>query len=107
MNHLRTQQAAVALGYNQSLGVAPKVLAAGFGNVAKSILSIARESNVHIHHDAQLAPLLARVPVGQEIPEDAYQVVAELLAFLYQADQKMLPQQPIESAQSHSAHTRL
>ncbi len=89
MNHLSGQQAAVALGYDQSIGAAPHVLAAGFGHVAKSILSIAREHDIHIHHDTQLAPLLAKVPVGQEIPEEAYQVVAQLLAFLYQTDQNM------------------
>ena len=89
MNHLREQQAAVALGYDQSLGTAPRVLAAGFGNVAKSILSVARDHDVHIHKNTQLAPLLAKVPVGQEIPEEAYQVVAQLLAFLYQADKNM------------------
>ncbi len=91
MKHLKAQQAAIALGYDQNLGAAPKVLASGFGNVAKSILSIAQDSGVHIHNDEQLAPLLARVPVGQEIPEEAYQAVAGLLAFLYQADQSMLP----------------
>jgi flagellar biosynthesis protein len=89
MNHLREQQAAVALGYEQHIGAAPRVLAAGFGNVAKSILSVAREHDMHIHKDKSLAPLLARVPVGQEIPEEAYQVVAELLAFLYQTDKSM------------------
>ena len=89
MNHLREQQAAVALGYDQNLSAAPRVLAAGFGNVAKSILSVAREHDIHIHQNTQLAPLLAKVPVGQEIPEEAYQVVAQLLAFLYQADKNM------------------
>jgi len=89
MNHLREQEAAVALGYEQNIGGAPRVLAAGFGHVAKSILSIAREHEMHIHQDKDLAPLLARVPVGQEIPEEAYQVVAELLAFLYQADKHL------------------
>ncbi|PCI03591.1 MAG: hypothetical protein COB79_00645 [Zetaproteobacteria bacterium] len=101
MSLLNEQPAAIALGYDHKIGAAPRVLAAGFGNVAKSILSVARENNVHIHNDAQLAPLLARVPVGQEIPEEAYQVVAELLAFLYQADQKALPQNPIAPTQPH------
>ncbi len=95
MKHLKPQQAAIALGYNQNLGSAPRVLASGFGNVAKTILSIAQENDVHIHNDEQLAPLLARVPVGQEIPEAAYQAVAELLAFLYQADQNMLQKSKI------------
>ena len=85
----REKQAAVALGYDRSKGEAPRVMAAGFGEIAKSILALAREHDIHIHNDQQLAQLLANVPVGQEIPEDAYQLVAELLAFLYQADQGM------------------
>jgi len=85
----RNQQAAVALGYEQGGGSAPRVLAAGVGEIAKSILALAREHDVHIHEDEQLATLLAQVPVGQEIPEDAYQLVAELLAFLYKTDQNL------------------
>ena len=89
MKKLRDQEAAVALGYDQDSGSAPRVLASGYGEVAKSILALARENNIHIHSDAQLAQLLAQVPVGQEIPEEAYQLVAELLAFLYQTDKNL------------------
>ncbi|MDX8387994.1 MAG: EscU/YscU/HrcU family type III secretion system export apparatus switch protein [Ghiorsea sp.] len=89
MKKVREQEAAVALGYETDSGSAPKVLAAGYGEIAKSILALAKESEVHIHNDAQLAQLLAQVPVGQEIPEEAYQLVAELLAFLYQMDKGM------------------
>jgi len=89
INHLKDKQAAVALRYDQAAQSAPKVLAAGYGEIAKAILKLARENNVHIHNDAQLAHLLARVPVGQEIPEEAYQLVAELLAFLYRTDKNL------------------
>jgi len=86
---MRDREAAVALGYVPGGKQAPKVLAAGFGEVAKKILELAKENDLHIHEDENLAQLLAQVPVGQEIPEDAYQLVAELLAFLYQTDQKL------------------
>ncbi|MDQ6990053.1 MAG: EscU/YscU/HrcU family type III secretion system export apparatus switch protein, partial [Mariprofundaceae bacterium] len=85
----QSQQAAVALAYDHGMGGAPRVMAAGVGEIAKAILILAREHDVHIHNDAQLASLLAQVPVGQEIPEEAYQLVAELLSFLYQADQSL------------------
>lgn len=81
--------AAVALRYDQASHSAPQVLASGYGEIAKSILALAKAHHVHIHNDQQLAHLLARVPVGQEIPEQAYQLVAELLAFLYQTDQSI------------------
>ncbi|MDX8407212.1 MAG: EscU/YscU/HrcU family type III secretion system export apparatus switch protein [Mariprofundaceae bacterium] len=83
------QPAAVALGYDPHAGDAPKVLASGYGHIAKRILDIAREEQIHIHQDDTLAKLLARVPSGTEIPEQAYQLVAELLSFLYQTDRKL------------------
>ncbi len=86
---MRNQEAAVALGYDPTGGEAPKILAAGYGEVAKKILELAKANDLHIHEDGNLAQLLAQVPVGQEIPEDAYQLVAELLAFLYQADKRL------------------
>jgi len=86
---MRDQKATVALGYDPAGLSAPKVLAAGFGEVAKKILEVARENDVHIHEDDNLAQLLAQVPVGQEIPEGAYQLVAELLSFLYRTDQQL------------------
>ncbi|MDQ6963691.1 MAG: EscU/YscU/HrcU family type III secretion system export apparatus switch protein [Mariprofundales bacterium] len=85
----RDQETAVALGYDTEGDGAPKVLAAGFGEVAKRIMELARESGVHIHQDENLVRLLAQVPVGSEIPEEAYQLVAELLSFLYRTDQRL------------------
>jgi len=91
MNKRNSQDrpAAVALGYDASSNDAPKVLASGYGHIAKRILEIAKEEHIHIHQDDTLATLLARVPSGTEIPEEAYQLVAELLAFLYRTDQRI------------------
>jgi len=83
------QPAAVALGYDPHSSDAPKVLASGYGHIARRILEIAKQEQIHIHQDDTLARLLARVPSGTEIPEDAYQLVAELLSFLYQTDRKL------------------
>jgi len=93
---MREQQAAVALGYDPQAPSAPKVLASGLGEVAKKILEVAREHNVHVHRDDNLAQLLAQVPVGSEIPEDAYQLVAELLSFLYQTDKQMAEKMSVQ-----------
>ncbi len=79
---------AVALGYMPGEDTAPRVLAAGIGETARRILAIARKEGLHIHRDDTLAKLLARVPVGQEIPETAYQLVADLLAFLAAVDRR-------------------
>ena len=83
------REVAVALGFMPEQDDAPKVLAAGYGEIAKKILSIAKAEGIHIHREDNLAQLLARVPSGQEIPSSAYQLVAELLAFLYNTDQLM------------------
>ncbi|MDQ6971369.1 MAG: EscU/YscU/HrcU family type III secretion system export apparatus switch protein [Mariprofundaceae bacterium] len=83
------QQAAVAISYDPASNEAPRVLAAGVGEMAKRILSLARDEHIYIHQNATLANLLARVPAGSEIPEAAYQLIAELLAFLYASDERL------------------
>lgn len=83
------RKAAVALSYDPLSGQAPTVLASGYGVLAEKILEIASEHHIHVHKDDTLSQLLARVPAGTEIPEEAYQLVAELLAFLYQTDQRL------------------
>ena len=91
MSHrsMRDKEVAVALAYEPEKNGVPKVLAAGFGVIARHILELARQENIHIHEDKTLANLLARVPAGREIPEGAYQLVAELLTFLYVTDARL------------------
>ena len=83
------REVAVALEFKPELDDAPKVLAAGYGEIAKQIMAIAKAEDIHVHQDDNLAQLLARVPTGQEIPKAAYQLVAELLSFLYSTDQRL------------------
>ncbi len=74
---------AVALVYNRGQSVAPKVVASGRGTLAEKIIETAREAGVHIMEDPDLVELLAQVPVGDDIPVELYQAVAEVLAFVY------------------------
>lgn len=62
---------------------APIVVARGQGEMAERIVELAQEAGVHIRSDPVLTELLAKVPVGQEIPEELYQAVAEVLAYVY------------------------
>jgi flagellar biosynthesis protein len=80
------RERAVALNYDHSPGSAPKVVASGQGEVAQKIIALAREAGVEIVQDADLLEVLAKVPVGQEIPADLFQAVAEILAFVYRAN---------------------
>jgi flagellar biosynthesis protein FlhB len=74
---------AVALAYDGSKG-APEVIAKGPDLVALQIRRIAEEHDVPIVEDPPLARALhASVEVGQEIPEEFFQAVAQLLAFVY------------------------
>ena len=72
---------AIALEYDPSQD-APKVIASGRGLLAERILEKAKESNVPIHKDTKLADTLSRLEIGEMIPPDLYEVVAEILVFV-------------------------
>ena len=74
---------AIALEYERGKDVAPKVTAKGRGAVAEKILALAREHGVPIEKDTTLLQALYRLDLNEEIPEELYQVVAEILAFIY------------------------
>jgi flagellar biosynthetic protein FlhB len=74
---------AVALRYDAEK-LAPEVIAKGKDIVAKQIRRIAEENDVPVVSDPPLARSLhATVEVGHQIPEELYQAVAQLLAFVY------------------------
>jgi flagellar biosynthesis protein len=62
---------------------APAVVAKGRGIVAQKILDLARANEVPIREDRNLVEILSVLDLDQEVPPEAYKVVAELLAFLY------------------------
>jgi len=88
MNRKQTIEKAVALVYDKTKADAPQVVASGQGAVAARIIETARQSGIHIKEDADLLELLAKVPVGETIPVELYQAVAELLAFVYRLNNK-------------------
>lgn len=72
---------AIALEYNVSED-APKVVASGRGAVAERILEAAKEAQVPVHKDDKLADTLSRLEIGDMIPPELYEVVAEILIFV-------------------------
>lgn len=75
---------AVAIKYEMGKMGAPKVVAKGVDLIAQRIKSIAQENNVPIVEDKPLAQMLYKtVEVGEEIPEKLFQVVAQVLAYVY------------------------
>jgi flagellar biosynthesis protein len=67
---------------------APKVVAAGRGHVAAQILERAREAGVPVHRDPELAKALSELALGQEIPEQMWTAVAQVLAWAYRLSEK-------------------
>lgn len=80
-------QKAVALKYDRGQDTAPRVVGKGKGLLAEKILQIAKEHGIPIHEDADLTEILSRLDLSQEIPPAAYLAVAEILAFVYRANQ--------------------
>ncbi len=79
---------AVALVYNEGQQEAPRITASGAGPVARRILQTAEQAGIHITKDPDLVELLAHVPVGREIPPELYQTIAEVLAYVYQVNDR-------------------
>lgn len=80
---------AVALRYDERETPAPAVVASGVGEVAKHILEVAREHGVPVREDPDLVSLLAGCDLGEEIPVELYEAVAELLTFLYRVNESL------------------
>ncbi|MBV5318092.1 MAG: EscU/YscU/HrcU family type III secretion system export apparatus switch protein [Desulfobulbaceae bacterium] len=83
-----TKKKAVALLYDANKTAAPKIVASGSNLIADKIIALAIEAGVHIKEDRDLVELLAKVPVGEEIPAELYQTIAEVLAFVYSVNSK-------------------
>jgi flagellar biosynthesis protein len=77
---------AAALRYDKDHQGAPKVVAAGAGLIAERIVEIAREQGVPVREDPALAEALARLELEQEIPEELFVAVAEILVWAYRLE---------------------
>lgn len=74
-----------AIRYDESVNSVPEVIAKGRDLVANNIKKIAREHDIPIVENKPLAREIYRVvEIGDEIPEDLYHAVAEVLAYVYE-----------------------
>mgnify|MGYP000197739961 FL=1 len=83
---------AVALGYDHTKQAAPKVLAKGQGPIAQKIVQIAIDEGIEIRRDADLVQILKAVDIDEEIPVEAFAAVAEIISYVYQVNNKQLPE---------------
>ncbi len=73
-------QLAVALQYDRS--GAPRVVAKGRGAIGAKIIEVAKAHDVPIEENEVLAGALSSIDLGDEIPEELYRAVAEVLVFV-------------------------
>lgn len=81
MEKKNTIKQAIALEYDPK-EIAPKVIATGKGLLADKIVETAQNENIPIHKDEKLAQTLSKLDVGEAIPPELYEVVAEILVFV-------------------------
>lgn len=73
---------AIALEYNPNEDDAPKIIATGKGLVAEKIIEKAKEEAIPVHEDGKLAATLSKLEIGDMIPPELYEAVAEVLIFV-------------------------
>lgn len=74
------KQLAVALHYDKK--GAPRVVAKGRGTIGDKIIEVAKANNIPIEENEVLAGALSNVELGDEIPQELYKAVAEVLIFV-------------------------
>lgn len=87
MDKEKARKKAIGLSYDVDQ-VAPKIVAKGEGLVAENIIRLAEESNIVIYEDPSLVNNLIQLEVNDEIPEELYEAVAEIIFYVYSLDSK-------------------
>lgn len=85
---MNEKKKAAALKYDEKYD-APIITAAGMGYVADKIIEKAMENDVPVVYNKEMADLLNNVEVGEAIPEELYEAVAEVIAFVLSVDKKI------------------
>ena len=83
------KEKAIAVKYNKKNDRAPRVTAKGKGEIARKIIAVARENDIPLYQDNNLAEVLSALELNSEISSDLYLAVAEVLALIYTANQQM------------------
>lgn len=82
---LSQRRKAAALKYEKNFD-APKVTAAGMGHIAETIIENATSAGVPVVYNKELTDLLCNVDVGDSIPTELYDAVANIIAFVTDLD---------------------
>lgn len=87
--NVKQRKQAAALTYDEAEHLAPKLIAKGSGEVADEIIKLAKENNIPIQEDATLVQLLSELEINEVIPEELYELVAEIFAFIYRVEKEI------------------
>lgn len=79
---------AVALKYSPEENQAPEIIAQGSGQIAEKIVEKAVENDVPLYQDDELVIALNQFSIGDEIPAELYEIVAEIFVFISNVDKK-------------------
>lgn len=79
---------AAALKYDSGTDTAPCIVGLGEGYVAQKMLETAEEENIPVVEDQSLAGVLSKLSIGDEIPEELYEVIAQVLVFIARMDRR-------------------
>ena len=86
MDKKKEVKTAVALKYDTGSGEAPYVVAAGKGVLADKIIAESVKNDIPQYEDEKLASSLSRLEIGENIPPELYEVVAQVLLFVDKMD---------------------
>lgn len=88
MEDVDRKKMAAALAFDPKKDSAPQVLAKGVGLIAENIVKSAREHDVPVYVDEKLVTQLNNIEVGDSIPPEMFEAVAEILVFIARLDSK-------------------
>ena len=86
MDKKKEVKTAVALKYDTDSGEAPYVVAAGKGALADKIIAESVKNDIPQYEDEKLSSSLSRLEIGENIPPELYEVVAQVLLFVDKMD---------------------
>jgi flagellar biosynthesis protein len=81
--HTVNQQSDIAIALHYDGNNTPRITAKGEEVVAQQIIDAAAQAGVPLYPDPELAMILSQIPLGEEIPDNLYKAVAEVIAFAY------------------------
>ncbi|MFB4164633.1 EscU/YscU/HrcU family type III secretion system export apparatus switch protein [Alteribacillus sp. JSM 102045] len=84
---LKNGPTAAVIKYEE--GDAPKVTVHGRGDVARHILSLAEQNNIHMQEDPGLLENLLDMDLGENVPPQLYSVIAEILLLIEEMEKSI------------------